>query len=85
MWEYGRRKNGQAKRKIAFVHPAPMGHVCFASGKTGAAGYVKERETVCTCSTACKCKGDSPLLGNRYAEFQVYITRRLGKVETQPN
>lgn len=28
---------------------------------------------------------DNLLLGSRYAEFQVHVTKRLEKVETQPN
>lgn len=34
-------------RKIPLVHPAPVKNVCFASGETGAAGYVKNRERQC--------------------------------------
>lgn len=71
------------KRQIAFVHPAPLGNVHFASGEMGAAGYVQDRER--RRARVRQCKGDSSLLGKRYAEFQVYVTRRLEKVETQPN
>lgn len=35
------------KQKIASVHLAPVGNACFASGETGAAGYVKNRERQC--------------------------------------
>lgn len=55
----------------------------FASGEMGAAGYVQDRER--QCARVRECKGDSSLLGRRYAELQVYVTRRLEKVETQPN
>lgn len=89
MWDYGRKINAKDNRKIALVHPAhpaPAGNVCFAGGETGAAGCVKDRERQnAHVQVFVKCKGDSPLLGKRYAEFQVSITRRLGKVETQPN
>lgn len=40
-----------------------------------------------SCVPVCEnsCNRDSLLLGSRYAEFQVHVTRRLKKVETQPN
>lgn len=45
MWEYRRSGlgagGGPEKRKIAFGPPAPLGNVCFAGRKTGAAGYVR--------------------------------------------
>lgn len=44
---YGRRENGQKRRRIALVPPAPRGNVCFASGGARAAGCVKNREREC--------------------------------------
>lgn len=40
-------------------------------------------EAECVCENSCN--RDNLLLGSRYAEFQVHVTRRLEKVETQPN
>lgn len=53
-------KKWSRKREIALVHRAPVGNVHFAGGGSRAAGYVKDRERQCTCSTVCTCKGDSP-------------------------
>lgn len=58
--------------------------ILTASGQKKVATHVTTYvEAVCMWQNSCN--RDSLLLGSRYAEFQVHVTRRLEKVETQPN